>query len=79
MPMEELVGEEEAGKDACMWEVPPTEELVLEQVPALPVTLLVVAGIWGGPGDQVAGQGPATSSRAQGKAPTIQLEYLPLV
>ena len=72
MPMKEPVEEEEGGEDADVGEAPPTEESVPEQVPVPPVTLLVVAGIWaGGPGDQLAGQGPATSLRAWGKAPAI--------
>ena len=52
--MEEDV--EEADKEMDMGEVPPTRDLVPEQVPAPPATLLAMAGIWaGGRGDQVAG------------------------
>ena len=67
--------EEEADKEMDVGEVPPTGYLAPEQVPVPPATLLAVARIWaGGPGDQVAGQGPATSLRARGKAPAIQVE-----
>ena len=52
MPMEELVEEEEADKDADVGEAPPTEDLVPEQVLAPQATLLVASRIWaGGPGD----------------------------
>ena len=75
MPMEEPVQEKEAGKDVVMGVATPTEELAPEQALALLMTLLAVAGIWArGPSDQVAGQGPGTSLRAPGKAPTIQVE-----
>ena len=70
-PIEEDV--EEADKEMDIGEAPPTGELLPEQAPAPPATLLVTAGIWAGvQGDQVAG--PAISSRARGKAPTIQVE-----
>ena len=56
-----------------MGEVPPTGVSAPEQAPALPATMLAMAGIWvGGQDDQVAG--PGVSSRAQGKAPTGQVE-----
>ena len=75
MPMEESVEKEEAGKDVDVGEVPPTEESVPEQAPALPATLLAASRMWaGGPGDQVARQGPPVSLRARGKAPTIHAE-----
>ena len=52
MPMEELVEEEEVGKDADMGEVPPTGDSVPEQALAPLITLLTVTRIWeGGPGD----------------------------
>ena len=52
--MEEDV--EEADKEMDMGEAPPTGELLPEQAPAPPATLLVTAGIWAGvQGDQVAG------------------------
>ena len=70
-PMEEDV--EEPDKDMDMGGAPPNGELVSKQAPVLPVTKLVTAGIWaGGRGDQVARLG--ISSRAQGKAPTVQAE-----
>ena len=70
-PMEEDV--EEADAEMDVGEVPPTGDLVLEQAPAPPVTMLVMAGIWaGGQGDQVAK--PGVSSRAWGKMPTVQAE-----
>ena len=54
-------------------EAPPTGDSALEQVPALPATMLLTAGIWvGGPSSQVAK--PGISSRAQVKAPTTQAE-----
>ena len=69
--MEEDV--EEVDKEMDMGEVPPTRDSAPEQAPVPPATWLVVAGIWaGGQGDQEAG--PAVSSRAWGKAPTIQME-----
>ena len=75
MPMEELVEEKEAGKDVDMGEAAPTRELACEQASAPPATLLAAAGIWAcGPGDQVAGKGPATSLSSQGKVPAIQAE-----
>ena len=67
MAMEELVEGEEVGKYADVGGAPPTENLASGQVPSPPAILLAVAGIWaGGPGNQVAGQGWATSSRARG-------------
>ena len=75
MPMEEPVEEEKVGKDVDMGEVPPIRDSVPEQVVALAETLLVAAGICtSGPGNQVAGQGPAASLRAWGKAPTVHVE-----
>ena len=77
MPVEEPLEEdvEEAGKDADMGEAPPPEESEPEQAPVPPATYLAVAGIWAGsPGNRVAGRGPAASSRAQGKVPTIEAE-----
>ena len=65
--VEEVDTEMEAG------EAPPTGDLAPEQVLVPPATMLVMAGIWaGGQDDQVAG--PGVSSRAQGKAPTAQVE-----
>ena len=74
--MEEPIEEEkEADKEVYVEEAAPTGDSAPEQVPAPLATLLAVAGIWAScPGDQVARQGPATNSRAQGKAPTIQVE-----
>ena len=64
---------EEVDKKRDVGEMPPTGELAPKQVPAPLVTLLATAGIWvGAQGDQVAG--PAVSSRAWGKVPTIQAE-----
>ena len=52
---------------------PPTGDLVPEQAPVPPVTMLATAGIWaGGQDDQVPGLG--VSSRAWGKAPTTQAD-----
>ena len=69
--MEEDV--KEVDEEMDVGEVPPTRDLAPEQVLVLLATLLVMAGIWaGGQGDQVAR--PGVSSRAQGKAPTIQVE-----
>ena len=66
---------EEDVEEMDVGEAPPTRELVPEQAPAPPVTLLATAGIWvGSRGDQVARQGLATSLRARCKAPTIQVE-----
>ena len=45
-PMEEDV--EETDEEMDMGEVPPTKDLLLEQVPAPPATLLVKARIWAG-------------------------------
>ena len=71
--MEEDV--EVADKEMDMGEAPPIEHLVPEQAQALPATVLEASRIWvGGPSGQVAGQGPAASERAQGKAPTVQAE-----
>ena len=67
MPVDELVEEdvEEADEEVDVEEVPPTGDLVAEQAPAPPATLLTAAGIWAsGSSDQVAGQGLATSLRA---------------
>ena len=70
-PMEEDV--EEADKEMDMGEVPPIGDSAPKQALALPVTLLVMAGIWvDGPSGQVAGL--AISLRARGKVPTIQAE-----
>ena len=50
-PMEEDV--EETDKEMDVGEVLPTRNLVPEQLPAPPATLLVTAGIWvGGRGDR---------------------------
>ena len=69
--MEEDV--EEADTEMDVGEAPPTGVLAPEQVPALPMTMLAMAGIWaGGPSGQVAE--PGISSRAQGKAPARQAE-----
>ena len=39
----------------------------------------MVFGFWAmGPGDKVAGRGPPARSRAQGKAPAMKVELLPL-
>ena len=66
---------EEADKEIDMGEAPLTRESVPEQVPAPPMPLLAAFGIWAGsPGDQVVGRGPATSSRARGNLPTVQVE-----
>ena len=71
--MEEDV--EEVDEEMDMGEAPPNRDSAPEQVPAPPATLLVVSGIWaGGSGDQLIRQGPAASSRAQGKAPAIRAE-----
>ena len=70
-PMEEDV--KEADTEMDMGEAPPTGVSVPEQAPALLATMLAMAGIWvGGPSGQVAE--PGVSSRARGKAPTIQAE-----
>ena len=77
MPMVEQMeaDEKKAGKDVDVWKAPPTGELAPEEALELLAILLVASKIWaGGPGDQVAGQGPGASLRAQGKAPTIQAE-----
>ena len=64
---------EEADAEMDMGEVPPTGVSVPEQAPALPATMLAMAGIWvGGPSGQVAK--PGVSSRAWGKAPAKQAE-----
>ena len=69
--MEEDVEQVDAEMD--MGEAPPTGVSVPEQAPALPATMLVMAGIWaGGPSSQVAK--PGISSRARGKAPARQAE-----
>ena len=66
---------EEADKEVDMGEAPPTGDSVPEQATVPWVTLPAVAGFWvGGPSDQVAGREPATSLRAWGKVPTIQVE-----
>ena len=71
--MEEDV--EEADKEIDVGEAPLTRESVPEQVPAPLMPLLAAFGIWAGnPGDQVVGGGLVTSSRAQGKLPTVQVE-----
>ena len=70
-PMEEDV--EEADTEMDLGEAPPTGDLAPEQVPAMPVTMLVMASIWaGGRGEQVVEL--TISSRAWGKAPTVQAE-----
>ena len=77
MPLEGLMEEdvEEVDNEMDVGEASPTRELVPEQAPMPPATLLATAGIWvGGRGDQVAGQWPATSLRAWGKVPAIQAE-----
>ena len=69
--MEEDV--EEADAEMDVGEAPHTGDLVPEQAPVPPETMLVTAGIWaGGQDDQVAGLG--VSSRARGKAPAAQVE-----
>ena len=74
MPMEP-VEEEEVGKDADMGEALLTRESAPKQALALPATLPVAARFWlGVPSNQVAGRGLAITSRARGKAPTIQAE-----
>ena len=66
---------EEADKEVDVGEVPPTGHSAPEQVLAPWVTLPAVARFWlGGPNDQVAGRELAMGSRAQGKAPTIQVK-----
>ena len=75
MPVEEPVEEKEAGEDADVGEVPPTEKFAPEKTPVPPAILLVAARIWAsGLSDYMAGQGLGTSSRAWGNAPTIQAE-----
>ena len=70
-PMEEDV--EEADIEIDVGEARPTGDLVLEQAPAPPVTMLMMASIWaGGPSGQVAK--PVVSLRSQGKAPAGQAE-----
>ena len=69
--MEEDV--EEADAEINVGEAPPTGVLAPEQVLVPPATILVMAGIWvGGPSVQAAE--PGITSRAQGKAPTGQVE-----
>ena len=56
-----------------MGEAPPTGVSAPEQAPALPATMLAMAGIWaGGPSGQAAE--PGISLRARGKAPARQAE-----
>ena len=62
--MEEDV--EEADAEMDVGEAPPTGDLVPEQAPALPATMLAMAGIWaGGQDDQVA-------SRASARGPGVR-------
>ena len=70
-PLEEDV--EEADAEIDVGEATPTGVSAPEQAPALPATMLVMAGIWaGGPNGQVAE--PGVSLRARGKAPARQVE-----
>ena len=72
-PMEADV--EEVDQEAYVGEAPPTQDLVPEQVSVPWENLPVAPGFWaGGPSNQVARREPATSSRARGKAPTVQVE-----
>ena len=65
--------DKEVDKEVDMGEAPPTGDSAPKQALAPPVTLPAAAGFWlGGPSDQVARRGPATSSRAGDKVPTIQ-------
>ena len=73
--MEGLMEEdiEEVDVEMDVGEVPPTGVSAPEQAPALPATMLVMAGIWvGGSSGQVAE--PGISLRAWGKAPAGQAE-----
>ena len=66
---------EEVDEEMDVGEAPPTRDLAPEQALAPPATVLAASGIWaGGPSGQVAGQGPAISSRAQDKVPAVQAE-----
>ena len=75
-PMEE--DKKEADKEADLGEGSSTTDLAPKQALAPWATIFAAPGFWVvGPSDQVAMSGPAISSRAQGKAPTIQPESLP--
>ena len=66
-------GVEEPDAEMNVGEAPPTEVSAPEQVPALPATMVAMAGIWvGSPSGQVAELG--ISLRAWGKAPARQAE-----
>ena len=55
-----------------------TAELALKQALAPQATMPMAPLFWAvGPSDQVARRGLATSSRAQGKMPIIQAEWMP--
>ena len=72
--MEEDV--EEADAEMDVGEAPPTGDLVPEQMPVPPATMLAMVGIWaGGQDDQVAGLG--VSLMAWGKVPARQAEQPP--
>ena len=54
-----------------------TEDLVPKQALAPWAAMPAVPRLWAvGPSDQAARRGPASSSRAQGKEPTIQVELM---
>ena len=74
-PIEE---DKEEDEEVYVGEGSSTAYLVPKQVPALLATIPAVPGFWVvGPSDQVGRRGSLASSRAQYKAPAIQVELLP--
>ena len=72
--MAELMGEDKkkVDKEVDMGEGSSTRDLVHQQVLMLWVTMPAAPRFWAaGPSEQVAKRGPATSSTASGKVPTV--------